>query len=54
MTQVYADPYLNELQKRIDVISALPPPPDDQGARDRSLLIGKLVMQIQNLKGSKP
>jgi hypothetical protein len=54
MTQVYADPYLNELLNRINVLSASPPPPDDQGARDRSLLIGKLQMQIQNLKGSKP
>jgi hypothetical protein len=53
MTQ-YADPYLNELQRRIDVLSALPPPPDDQGARDRSLLIGKLVMQLMALKGSAP
>jgi hypothetical protein len=52
MTQ-YSDPYLNELQKRIDAYSAKVPK-DDQEARSISLMVGKLVMQIEALKGTKP
>ena len=53
MTQTYNDPYLNELQARIDAYSAKVPK-DDQEARSFSLAIGKLTMAIMALKGTKP
>jgi hypothetical protein len=52
MTQ-YADAYLSELANRLDALSAITPT-DEQHRRDLETLRGKIAMQIQNLKGSKP
>jgi hypothetical protein len=50
---VYQDETLNQLQARLDAYSAKVPK-DDQEARDISLMVGKLVMQLMALKGTRP
>jgi hypothetical protein len=54
MSGPYQNADLNALLDKINAYSALPPPPDDQGARDRSLIIGKLVMMLMSQGGSRP
>jgi hypothetical protein len=53
MSGPYADPYLNELQKRLDALSAITPT-DEQHRRDLETLRGKILMQILALRGSRP
>jgi hypothetical protein len=53
MTGPYANEDLNRLVAMINSYSSLVPK-DDVEARSISLMVGKLQMQLQALKGSKP
>ena len=53
MSGPYQNDDLNALLAKINAYSAKTPK-DDQEARSFSLMIGKLVMQLEALGGSKP
>jgi hypothetical protein len=53
MSGPYQNPDLNALVAKINAYSAKVPR-DDQEARSFSLMIGKLVMQLISLGGTRP